>query len=134
MDSLPRLHPARNPHYPSHDHEGTLIDYRDDPTAWATMPRYPRRVPQLHVVMSVELADVTCLDDAGDFTSPRPRYDAVFERPIPPGCRVELTVLDHGHATVIGTFGTIQEANYAAFNAHVTTFALRAVEGGRDAS
>jgi hypothetical protein len=134
MDSLPHPEPSRNPHYPRVDHEGTVIDYRDDPTGWATMPRISRRVPLPPVPPTVDPHDITFLDDAGDFTSPSPRYDAVFERPIGPGDRVEVTVLDGGHATVVGKFRSLQDANDAMYRTGTMMFGVKIVQEARNAS
>lgn len=44
--SILQVSPPIRKAYPRYDHEGTWIDYRDDPTAWQREPSYgPRRIP-----------------------------------------------------------------------------------------
>lgn len=131
MPSLPNQSYRVHPSYPATDHEGTKIDYRDDPTAWVTQPDYgPRRIsPERHpLTFKVHPHDPAFLDEDSDFRSPaRPLYDAVFERPIPPGSMVELTVLDSPRPVVIGLYHSVAQAHDVAYRAGFTMFALRAI-------
>ena len=126
MTSLPKSAPAVHPDYPSHDHEGTLIDYRDDPTAWLDEPEYERKVPLPAFPLPVD-DDDSFLDEDTDFRQAIPHYDVVFSRPLPPGAVVELTVLDGGSPTTIGFFNSLAEANDAAYRVGTGMFGLKAI-------
>lgn len=129
MSSIPQESPRVHPLSPTHDHEGTRIDYSDDPTGWIEEPVWTRKVAPLAHPFDRESDADEFLDEDTDFTRPRqtPLYDVVFERPLVPGKPVELVVLDGGSACVIGTYKTIDAANDAAFRTGTFLFALRSV-------
>jgi hypothetical protein len=131
MSSLSALRAPVHPSAPRYDHEGTRIDYSDDPTAWLYDPYLgPRKVaPIVYPKLADQPNDTSFLDDddESDGIGQHPEYDAVFERPLCPGRPVELVSLDGGSACVIGTYKSLQAANDAAFKTNTQRFAVRAI-------
>jgi hypothetical protein len=130
MASISALRAPVHPSAPRFDHEGTRIDYSDDPTAWIYDPYLgPRKAPALvYPKLAEHPSDTSFLDDdESDGISQHPEYDAVFDRPLCPGRSVELVSLDSGSACVIGQYKSLQEANNAAFRTNTQRFAVRAI-------
>jgi hypothetical protein len=131
MATISTLRAPVHPSAPRFDHEGTRIDYSDDPTAWLYDPYLgPRKVPAIsYPKLAEQPNDTTFLDeeDDSDGISQHPEYDAVFERPLCPGRPVELISLDGGSSCVIGQFKSLQQANDAAFRSGATRFTVRSI-------
>jgi hypothetical protein len=130
MSNIPDRTQAVHPDYPTHDDEGTVIRYDDDPDGWLQEPDYgARKVSPYHERFGRESAAQEFLDDDTDFRDgpQQPPYDVVFERPLIPGKPVELIVLDGGHPLSIGVFKTLDMANDVAFRCAFFRFALKSV-------
>ena len=126
QSSCARVHPS----VPTHDHEGTRIDYTDDPVAWIYDPYLgPPKVPPAIYPPSVVSDDTSFLDGDDDTDPPSSdfQYDVIFERPLTPNRPVELYALDRGTPFFVGTFATMQEANDLAFRCAYFRFALRSI-------